>query len=88
MARIIDAGRLQPNISWQRREAGEMARTGSQRMCCTWKRADGAWRQTHIDASRLLLSRLADSDDALIAEHARWALAQLALQGPLVGFSG
>jgi epoxyqueuosine reductase len=36
----------------------------------------------------LLLSRLADSDDALIAEHARWALARLALQGPLVGFSG
>ena len=35
----------------------------------------------------LLLSRLADSDDALIAEHARWALARLALQGPLVGFS-
>ena len=36
----------------------------------------------------LLLSHLADSDDALIAEHARWALARLALQGPLVGFSG
>jgi len=36
----------------------------------------------------LLLSRLADSDDALIAEHARWALVRLALQGPLVGFSG
>jgi epoxyqueuosine reductase len=36
----------------------------------------------------LLLSRLADSDDALIAEHARWALARLALRGPLVGFSG
>jgi len=36
----------------------------------------------------LLLSRLADSDDALIAEHVRWALARLALQGPLVGFSG
>ena len=36
----------------------------------------------------LLLSRLADSDDGLIAEHARWALARLALQGPLVGFSG
>jgi epoxyqueuosine reductase len=36
----------------------------------------------------LLLNRLADSDDALIAEHARWALARLALQGPLVGFSG
>jgi epoxyqueuosine reductase len=36
----------------------------------------------------LLLSRLVDSDDALIAEHARWALAQLALQEPLVGFSG
>lgn len=34
----------------------------------------------------MLLSRLADSDDALIAEHARWALMQLALQGPLVGF--
>jgi epoxyqueuosine reductase len=27
----------------------------------------------------LLLSRLADSDDALIAEHARWALAKLSL---------
>ena len=36
----------------------------------------------------LLLGRLADSDDALIAEHARWALAQLALREPLVGFSG
>jgi epoxyqueuosine reductase len=35
----------------------------------------------------LALSRLVDSDDALIAEHARWALAQLALQEPLVGFS-
>jgi epoxyqueuosine reductase len=32
----------------------------------------------------LLLSRLADADDALIAEHARWALARLALQGPFV----
>src|SRR5271163_543403 len=29
----------------------------------------------------LLLSRLADSDDALIAEHARWALAKLTLRG-------
>ena len=36
----------------------------------------------------LLLSRLADSDDALIAEHARWALTQLTLREPLVGFSG
>ena len=36
----------------------------------------------------LLLSRLADSDDALIAEHARWALAKLSLQRPFVGFSG
>jgi epoxyqueuosine reductase len=35
----------------------------------------------------LLLSRLADSDDALIAEHARWALAQFALRGPFVGLS-
>ena len=35
----------------------------------------------------LLLSRLADSDDALIAEHARWALAKLTLQEPFVGFS-
>jgi epoxyqueuosine reductase len=35
----------------------------------------------------LLLSRLVDSDDALIAEHARWALTQLALREPLVGFS-
>src|SRR5579864_8856320 len=35
----------------------------------------------------MLLGRLADSDDALVAEHARWALTQLALQGPLVGFS-
>jgi epoxyqueuosine reductase len=34
----------------------------------------------------MLLGRLADSDDALIAEHAHWALMQLALQGPLVGF--
>ena len=36
----------------------------------------------------LLLSRLVDSDDALIAEHARWALTRLALKEPLVGFSG
>ncbi len=35
----------------------------------------------------LLLSRLADSDDALIAEHARWALAKLSLQGPIAGLS-
>jgi epoxyqueuosine reductase len=35
----------------------------------------------------LLLGRLADSDDALIAEHARWALTQLSLQGPFVGLS-
>jgi epoxyqueuosine reductase len=35
----------------------------------------------------LLLSRLADSDDTLIAEHARWALAKLSLQGPFVGHS-
>ena len=35
----------------------------------------------------LLLSRLVDSDDALIAEHACWALRQLALREPLVGFS-
>ena len=35
----------------------------------------------------LLLSRLVDSDDALIAEHARWALRQLALREPLIGFS-
>jgi epoxyqueuosine reductase len=35
----------------------------------------------------LLLSRLADSDDALIAEHARWALAKLTLRGPFVGLS-
>ena len=34
----------------------------------------------------MLLSRLADSDDALIGEHARWALIHLAFQGPLVGF--
>lgn len=34
---------------------------------------------------RMLLSRLADSDDALIAEHARWAIARLALAGPLAG---
>ncbi len=32
----------------------------------------------------LLLSLLADSDDTLIAEHARWALARLALQGPFI----
>lgn len=31
----------------------------------------------------LLLSMLADSDDSLIAEHARWALARLALQKSL-----
>jgi epoxyqueuosine reductase len=36
----------------------------------------------------LLLSRLVDSEDAVIAEHARWALAQLVLKEPLVGFSG
>ena len=35
----------------------------------------------------LLLSRLADSDDALIAEHARWALAKLSLRGPIAGLS-
>ena len=35
----------------------------------------------------MLLSQLADSDDALIAEHARWALARLALQSPLAGFA-
>ena len=35
----------------------------------------------------LLLSRLADADDVLIAEHARWALARLALQGPFGGLS-
>ena len=35
----------------------------------------------------LLLSRLVDSDEALIAEHARWALRQLALREPLIGFS-
>ena len=87
MARIVDAGRLQPNISRQRGETSEMAWIGSQRMCLTWKRADGAWSDAYRRIS-LLLSRLADSDDALIAEHARWALARLALQGPLVGFSG
>jgi len=32
----------------------------------------------------LLLSLLADADDALIAGHARWALARLALQGPFI----
>ena len=31
----------------------------------------------------LLLSRIADADDQMIAEHARWALARLALQAPL-----
>jgi epoxyqueuosine reductase len=35
----------------------------------------------------LLLSGLVDSDDTLIAEHARWALAQLALRGSLGGLS-
>jgi epoxyqueuosine reductase len=35
----------------------------------------------------LLLSRLADADDALIAEHARWALARLALRGPFIDLS-
>jgi epoxyqueuosine reductase len=37
----------------------------------------------------LLLSKLADSDDSLIAEHARWALARLTLRnslGPLPDF--
>lgn len=33
----------------------------------------------------LLLSKLADSDDVLIAEHARWALTRLALRSPLAG---
>jgi epoxyqueuosine reductase len=35
----------------------------------------------------LRLSLLADSDDAQIAEHARWALARLALQGPFIDLS-
>ena len=35
----------------------------------------------------LQLSLLADSDDALIAEHARWALARLALRGPFIDLS-
>jgi epoxyqueuosine reductase len=35
----------------------------------------------------LRLSLLADSDDAMIAEHARWALARLALQGPFIDLS-
>ena len=35
----------------------------------------------------LLLSRLADSDDSVIAGHARWALAQLGLRGPFVDVS-
>lgn len=35
----------------------------------------------------LQLSLLADSDDGLIAQHARWALARLALQGPFVDLS-
>jgi epoxyqueuosine reductase len=35
----------------------------------------------------LLLSKLADSDDTIIAEHARWALAHLALKNPLAGAS-
>jgi epoxyqueuosine reductase len=35
----------------------------------------------------LQLSLLADSDDALIAGHARWALARLTLQGPFIGLS-
>jgi epoxyqueuosine reductase len=34
---------------------------------------------------RMLLSRLADSDDAVIAEHARWALVRLVLDSPLAG---
>ena len=45
------------------------------------------WSDAHRRTS-LLLSRLVDSDDALIAEHARWALTRLALKEPLVGFSG
>jgi epoxyqueuosine reductase len=35
----------------------------------------------------MLLSRLADADDTLIAEHARWALARLALQGRFIDLS-
>ncbi|MGA8223358.1 MAG: tRNA epoxyqueuosine(34) reductase QueG [Candidatus Acidiferrales bacterium] len=35
----------------------------------------------------LLLGRLADADDVLIGEHARWALARLALQGPFIDLS-
>jgi epoxyqueuosine reductase len=35
----------------------------------------------------LLLSKLADSDDTIIAEHARWALARLVLKNPLAGAS-
>jgi epoxyqueuosine reductase len=35
----------------------------------------------------LQLSLLVDSEDALIAEHARWALARLALRGPFIGLS-
>jgi epoxyqueuosine reductase QueG len=35
----------------------------------------------------LQLSLLADSEDALIREHARWALARLALQGPFIDLS-
>jgi epoxyqueuosine reductase len=35
----------------------------------------------------LQLGLLADSDDALIREHARWALAQITLRGPLIGLS-
>jgi epoxyqueuosine reductase len=53
-----------------------------------------AFGNSHVDRESdayqrisLLLSRLVDSDDALIAEHARWALRQLALREPLVGFS-
>jgi epoxyqueuosine reductase len=41
---------------------------------------------THQRVS-LRLSLLADSDDAMIAEHARWALARLALQGPFIDLS-
>jgi epoxyqueuosine reductase len=35
----------------------------------------------------LHLSLLVDSDDAVISEHARWALARLALEGPLIDLS-
>ena len=61
---------------------------GLVRNACVALGNSGVTRESHAYSRvTLLLSRLADSDDALIAEHARWALAKLSLQGPFVGHS-